>query len=167
MNIVVHDASVLIDLCQSGLLEIWLREGCVAHTTRYVVDELTEDSDRQLLDAYITSEQLTVTEYDSSSDTARLLQLSAQVSSSLSIQDCSALLLATEIESILLTGDAALRRHAEERHIEVHGMLWVLDTLVNDGHIAPSVAAQRLKMLMESSWYPEEACLSLLEKWDE
>lgn len=48
----------------------------------------------------------------------------------LKLNDCFALTLAEDIEdSILLTGDALLRRIAESMGIEVRGVLWVTDEL--------------------------------------
>ena len=50
----------------------------------------------------------------------------------LSLNDCFALLLAKEKKAILLTGDKKLRKIAEQKGMEVHGILWVMDMLFEE-----------------------------------
>ena len=46
----------------------------------------------------------------------------------LKLNDCFALVLSEELEdAILLTGDSPLRALAEEKGIEVHGVIWTID----------------------------------------
>ncbi|MCZ7620159.1 MAG: hypothetical protein M5U32_18315 [Myxococcota bacterium] len=46
------------------------------------------------------------------------------------LNDCFALALAEDIDDcVLLTGDGALRRVAEENGVEVRGVLWIIDQL--------------------------------------
>ena len=48
----------------------------------------------------------------------------------LSLPDCFALALATRGEWILLTGDRELRRLAVSEHVECHGVLWLMDRMI-------------------------------------
>ncbi len=51
----------------------------------------------------------------------------------LALNDCFALALAEDIdESILMSGDRALRRVADDAGIEVRGVLWIIDELANN-----------------------------------
>ena len=61
-------------------------------------------------------------------------------------QDLSGLFLA---ESILLTGDGALRAAAENAEVEVHGTLWVMDQLVDSETIAPREGARALQLMAD------------------
>lgn len=52
----------------------------------------------------------------------------------LKINDCFLLAMAESLKgSILLTGDQALKTIAERNGVEVHGVLWVIDTLQSQG----------------------------------
>jgi len=44
--------------------------------------------------------------------------------------DLSTIVLAQRLGAILLTGDRALRRAAQKEGLEVHGVLWLLDCMV-------------------------------------
>ena len=66
----------------------------------------------------------------------------------LTLNDCFALALAQDIDdSILLTGDSALRTVAERNEIEVHGVLWVTDELESHGIASPRKLYDALRLL--------------------
>ena len=66
----------------------------------------------------------------------------------LTLNDCFALALAQDIDdSILLTGDSALRTVAERNGIEVHGVLWVTDELESHGIASPRKLYDALRLL--------------------
>ena len=81
-------------------------------------------------------------------DGARLLELGLRISDldgdgvatalsyrrrepALSLPDSFALALAVRSEWTLLTGDAALRKVAQELHVGCHGLLWLLDLMLS------------------------------------
>ena len=66
----------------------------------------------------------------------------------LTLNDCFALALAQDIDdSILLTGDSALRMVAERNGIEVHGVLWITDELESHGIASPCKLYDALRLL--------------------
>lgn len=66
----------------------------------------------------------------------------------------------------LLTGDRELRHVAEERGLEVHGVLWVLDQLVEHGLLAPRAARRSLRaMLDQGAWLPADECEKRFSRW--
>ena len=66
----------------------------------------------------------------------------------LTLNDCFALALAQDIDdSILLTGDSALRTVAERNEIEVHGVLWITDELESHGVASPLKLHDALRLL--------------------
>jgi len=70
--------------------------------------------------------------------------------SPLKLNDCFALSLAEDIDNcILLTGDGSLRRVAENKKIEVHGILWITDELEKHNIVPYSVIHSALKLLNE------------------
>ena len=161
MKIVIHDASVLIDLHRCGLLETWLTGGVEAHTSDLVMLEM-----RQSLHAVVAKRLLHVHRLN----TAELIELTAfqtRQPRSLSFEDCSVLSLAIRMEAALLTGDSDLRRAAETESVEVHGLLWVLDELVGGSHLSPARATDILQELLKSprARLPKQECDARLERW--
>lgn len=130
--ILVNDASCLIDLSKGHLLEAMLRlpyRFLVPHPIR--TDELlTVDGPtwRRLEASGLEVYDLTPTE------------VSAAIAlrgdhPALSAYDC--LVLATALGrkgTMILTGDAALRKAALSKGVATHGVLWVWDRLVESGH---------------------------------
>jgi len=83
-----------------------------------------------------------------------------------STNDLFALVLAKLKSYPLVTGDDSLRRAAKEEGLQVHGLLWVLDRLV-DFHILSFVdAAASLEIILEEgSWLPRKECEARLKRW--
>ncbi len=70
----------------------------------------------------------------------------------LALNDCFALVLAEQAEDcILLTGDGILRRIAEEKGIEVHGVLWATDEMESLGVVPIQVLHNALQLFLEDA----------------
>jgi len=161
MKIVIHDASVLIDLHRCGLLESWLAVGVEAHTSDLVMLEVTQPMQKLAARGLLHVEHLDV------SGLLALRELQTRQPRSLSFEDCSVLSLAIQMEAALLTGDADLRKAAESENVEVHGLLWVLDELVAGAHLSPVRAANALQELLKNhrARLPKAECNARLERW--
>lgn len=84
----------------------------------------------------------------------------------LSVPDCSVIILAKKYDAIVLSGDRLLRNKAKEFGLEYHGILWILDTLVESNKITTIIAFQKLKELMyNNNRLPISECNKRLEKW--
>ena len=67
---------------------------------------------------------------------------------------------------MVIAGDGPLRDAAETEGLEVHGVHWVLDELVEHGHITASRAAAGLEvMLQEGSHLPAGPVEKRLVLW--
>jgi hypothetical protein len=76
-----------------------------------------------------------------------------------SFNDIAALVLARYIHGVLVTGDGDLRRAAEAEGVALHGVLWVLDQMVERRLVTPSRAADALlEMLRSGSRLPKDEC---------
>lgn len=65
----------------------------------------------------------------------------------LSWQDVTSFVLARQTpESILLTSDKRLRSYAETQHVEVHGLLWVIDQLEHHQCLTPAVLLSAIEI---------------------
>jgi predicted nucleic acid-binding protein len=83
-----------------------------------------------------------------------------------STNDLFALLLAKINSCALITGDDALGKAAKEEGVPVHGLLWILDRLVEYKILTPTEAADSLEKIMaEGSWLPKKECEARLKRW--
>ena len=83
-----------------------------------------------------------------------------------SVNDLFALVLAEQLGVPLLTGDGHLRNVAHLLDMQVAGVLWLLDKLVDDGITGPGRAADALQaMLSKGARLPERECRARLRRW--
>lgn len=54
----------------------------------------------------------------------------------------------TTADAVLLTGDQRLRRVAERHRVETHGILWLLDQLLEGGAVDPAILRDALRSLI-------------------
>lgn len=133
-KVVINDASCLFDLKKAGLLGPML-----TLPFEFVIPFPVRAS--ELLDFTAQEWQMLadggVEVYDLEPDAVREALAVKAEHPALSANDCFCLIAtARRDQSALLTGDARLRRVAEQRQIEVHGVLWIIDLLA-DHALAP------------------------------
>lgn len=131
MRIIVSDSSCLIDLRKASLLDAFLRlpHEILIPNTLFEEELLrfTEEQKALLLRGGLQLENL---------PGERVLRAQAVVGAhaSLSIHDGFVFALAESIPGcVLLTGDGGLRVVAKQHTIEVHGLLWVVDEIHENG----------------------------------
>lgn len=131
MRIIVSDSSCLIDLRKASLLDVFLRlpyEILVPNTL--FEDELLRFSAAQK--ALLLQGGLQV--IDLPGESVLRARTIVRAHARLSIHDGFAFALAeSRPGSILLTGDGGLREVAARHHIEVHGLLWLIDEIHRNG----------------------------------
>ena len=142
--VVVHDANILIDLVKLELEPYFFLLDMEFHTTNLILEELTEVQQNALL-PYIKEGCLAI--HTCTVDDLIHIQRLATEITSLSTQDCSAWWLADTLKGILLTGDNKLRKTAKERHLPVHGHLWLFDRMVDAALLSKKQAAEWLYQL--------------------
>lgn len=156
----VLDASIIIDICHGSILREAFSLWSSAISPDLVVDEVQE-ADASVL------EKLGLQKHGLTGDQLTALQQEAKSFKGLTHKDVASLLLALERGAVLLTGDDGLRRHAERRGIEVHGILWILDCLVESGVLNHGRAATALESICkEGSWLPQEECRKRFDLWE-
>lgn len=132
-RVVINDASILIDLNKLGLLEALAS----LPMTLWIPDliwfsELLSISDE-------TKDQLTAAFQVVELDGVQVVQAQTIMSADLrlSYADCSALALAAATpRSILLCSDRLMRSTAQNLSLEVHGIFWLFDQLVEHRIVA-------------------------------
>lgn len=155
-SIVVHDASCLFDLRKGRLL------GQIKQLPHQFVIPLPIRTD-EILDftaqEWRTLDNGGMKTHDLPAKEMRQAERMKQQYGALSAHDCLALVTALSHRgSILLTGDALLRKVAGEKNIEVHGILWIIDELHREESCETELLVTALQIWMgdRSVFLPEE-----------
>jgi predicted nucleic acid-binding protein len=157
--VAVTDANIFIDLFKMELVALLFRIGMEVHTTREILNELYKDQQATLLEF----EQLKV--HDLSEEQWREIE-QLSFSRRFSEADQSVLGLAYLLRATILTNEKLMRRKAGQWGLEVHGILWLLESFVNGKMLSPQAAAEKLEYLMRINIYlPQEECKIRLEQW--
>lgn len=165
MIVVVSDANIIIDLLQVDLFEAFLELDWEKHVSSFAVNEVQEDNSNQLLDG-ISSGRLSKPQF--SPEELIEIQRLKEDYPPLSLADCSCLHLAENLSAILLTGERKLRSIATHPyHLEVHGVLWVLEQMIEHQMITYQEAHTKLTFLMQrNNRLPRNECQRLLRRWE-
>ena len=140
--IIVNDALCLIDLRKGGLFPFL---GSLAYSLvvplpvrrSEVLDFSDDDWHRLDNDGLLT--------YDLDADEVRAAFAVKERHPPLSANDCFCYVTAHIHSGVLLTGDALLRRVATDNGLQVHGVLWVIDQLLNVQSTPRAVLVQALE----------------------
>lgn len=163
MAIAVNDANIFIDLFEIDLIDTFFKLKLDMHTTNLVMNEL--DLEQKLaLENQVTTKKLIVKKLNEK----ELENLNAnEISSSkLTKQDVSVYAYAKELKATILTSDNRLRKAAKEKGFEVHGILWVFETMIDEKLITKKKAIEKLIELMKiNTWLPMNECHKRIEKW--
>lgn len=153
------DTNVLIDFHKGGLLEQLFTLEAEFCTTDFVFAEQFDPSG-DLLHSYGLQVMSLLPE-----QVVEIVELRREAKRT-SVQDLSTFVLARDMGICLLTGDGALRALARRRAVEVHGTLWLLDMIVEQGVVESACAASALEAMMENGRrLPEAECRERLSRW--
>jgi hypothetical protein len=164
MRLLIHDANVLIDLLDMGLLDEAMRIPCAMETTDLVQHEIVDNDQAQALSRCIEEGPLSVL----TSSIGQMSQIGELQSTCtrLTLADCSVVFHAQDREGIVLSGDGQLRKEAARKGLEVHSTPWLLDLMVAESTLSPSTAIEKLEWLMSiNRRLPHRECTRLIEAW--
>ena len=163
--ICVVDANVWIDLSEGELLEeafqLQSETGLSWMTPDLILaEEVLSVSASRLRELGVTERPL------SGEELGRIPELSASYPRP-SPKDLSLIVAAREEGGILVSGDGALRDAASSEGLPVHGILWVLDQLVEEEITPGPRAASALRAMLEAgSRLPASAVEKRLRRWE-
>jgi len=164
MRIIINDANILMDLADLNLLLNSPQLRYELHTTDFVIAEIEDNDQSSKLNSFIKDKILKVISF--SSERLNEIYTLANRHSGLSITDCSVLSYSKEVDGILLTGDGKLRKVAQKADIEVRGILFIFDELVDKEVISKETAVIKLNELMTiNSRLPVDEINKRVEKW--
>jgi predicted nucleic acid-binding protein len=163
MRIAVKDASILIDLAEGDLLGLWFQLKIETHTTDLVLAEVRKESQWRRVSGFVDAGliQKHTTPSDKLNETVTYAQ-----DQGISPADASGILLAQQLKACLLTGDGRMRRTARADKVEVRGVLWIMDQLVDRGVLPGHEAAKRLERICAAgSRLPQHECEVRFKAW--
>jgi predicted nucleic acid-binding protein len=164
MRLIIHDANILIDLLDLGLLDRALSLPYLMETTDLVRCEVQASYQERALTACIEDGKLSVI----ASTAQQILAIHSLYveHSRLSLADCSVIFHALDRRGIILSGDRRLRNEAATMRIEVHGTPWILDQMVKHGILDPKDAIEKLELLMcINKRLPHKECVKKIDVW--
>lgn len=166
MQIVVNDTNLFIDLIHAELIDVFFQLPFEVHTTDFVVAEIEEPEQEDIINQLIGIGRLFVAS-NTFSEVEEIMELQEAVNR-LSIPDCSVWHYSKKNNYTLLTGDNLLRKTAMKDQVVVRGLLFIFDELVRLELISPAIACMKLRFLLETGTrLPKEACDERFELWRE
>lgn len=164
-KLVVSDTNIFIDLIRMGLLGDFFLLPFEISTVDFVIRELKKTGQKDAVMAFEARKRLTIIKF-STAEIEDIFNLQQSAHGNVSFQDCSIWFCAKKLSACILTGDMALKKNARADQIEVHGLLYVLDQLVQNSIIPPELVADKLeKLARENKWLPEKTVEGLIIKW--
>ena len=166
-KIVVNDTNIFIDLYEVGLLEEFFSLPWEVHTTNFVLLELQREGQHDTVAKYKADKRLVVPVLEAKElmEIGQMFQQNMN-KSNLSLTDCSVWYYAKVNNYILLTGDRKLRKTSVYDGVEVHGVIYVFDSLVELEIVSRQVAVEKLQLLFsQNPRLPKEEIDKRINKW--
>lgn len=159
MKKLILDTSICIDLYNGKLLKAALQLRHEFVLPDVIIAELIEPAGELLIKLGYKEEGT------SGEDTKNIFALRNQYAGP-STNDLFALLLAKRNSCPLITGDHALRNAAKQEDVVAHGLLWLIDAIVDSKIVTGNQAADALESIIAAgSWLPKKECGERIKKW--
>jgi len=142
-RLVVSDTNIFIDLIRMGLLGDFFLLPFDISTVDFVIRELKKTGQKDAVMAFEARKKLTIVKF-TMTEIEDIYNLQQSAGGNVSFQDCSIWFCAKKNSACILTGDKALTKNAKADQIEVHGLLYVLDQIVQNGVVPPELVADKL-----------------------
>ena len=147
MDIVVSDTNIFIDLISAGLMESACELPIRIHTVDYVMNEITDDGQKALIGRLADAGKIVVKQFDSK-EFLHIIEIYSSRSNNVSVTDCSVWYYAKLNGFRLLTGDGKLRNSAIADGVQVSGILFLTDMLVEQKIICEKDMAEKLEKIL-------------------
>ena len=159
MKKLILDTSICIDLYYGKLLKVVLQLSYEFVLPDVIIAELIEPAGELLTQSGF------IEEGTSGEETNDILALRNEYIEP-SLNDLFALLLAKRNSCPLITADNALRNAAKQEGVTTHGLLWLLDAIVEAKILTGVQAAEALESIIAAgSWLPKKECEERIKKW--
>jgi rRNA-processing protein FCF1 len=157
-DIVIQDACIIFDLIDLGLMGYFFDLELTVFTTAQVIGEITDPGQLNETNEFIESGKLTL---DSSGRLEKIEKI-FDANPGLSFADSSVLELAIRKNGTVLSSDLSLRKTTKRSGINVRGVLWIIEELVNKKIINSEVAIKTLNYYSQINSRSPKAEINLL-----
>jgi hypothetical protein len=159
----VADAAVLLELNQTATLPALLYSGIQLLTSANSLADLDDECRVRIKEQTVTG-LITI---ESAPETDLIGHMSQQGAMNRLTDTERSLCRMAGIKKLpLLSGCGCLSRFAEQHHITVRSIVWVLDFLISRGVILPVTAITKLSQLQSGSpWMNHALCQAKIKAW--
>lgn len=147
MKIAITDACIFIDLYELSLTVPFFGLPLEIHTSVDVFKELYPEQ-KAPLSAFESVGKLIIHNIP---ETDRKTIMDTAYPNTLSASDKTVLFLAEKHNAILLSSDKRMRHNAKVRSVEYHGMVWIVEQLVDNSLIASTDAINKLNTMVNTN----------------
>lgn len=163
MKLIITDTNIFFDIISIGALSEFFSLDYEICTTVFVIQEIRQSDQKKEIEDFIRAKELTLIEFDS--DEIDEIEGFKTSKSFKGITDKSVLWKSLQLKCPLLTGDRKLRTEAENQGVEVHGTIWVIESLVEKDLIEITKGIQLLEALKQvNSSLPFDQIDKLIKK---
>jgi predicted nucleic acid-binding protein len=154
MKLIITDTNVFFDVINIGALPGFFSLDFEICTTDFVIAEIRQSHQREMVDAFIRAKKLTV--FDFTTQEIDDVQNFESTKNLKRITDKSVIWKSLQLQCSMLTGDKRMRDIAESIGLEVHGSLWVITELMSRNLISNEKALALLDALKKTNdWLPK------------
>lgn len=158
--IVITDANIFMHLIDAELVGRFFQLEQAVITTQEVFEEIGDELDQLIpfldqLEIILSSEE----------EIAEIQQMN--LAPGLSFADRTIVFHANRNKYVVLTGERLMRSECEMHGLEVHGILWIMDRLVERELIAGCLLADKLEALLLQPDFrvPKMLCQERIKNW--
>ncbi len=157
--VLITDTNIWIDLDHGELLEL------IFHLPYQICAADFAKAEIRSIDVAALERQGLIFQELDKTLVAELLSL-RQRKTAIAIADLEAFLLVREQGAVLVTGDRNLAKLAADEGVEVHGLLWLMDEMVQIGVLHPRQAAASLLTIIDrGARLPADECDRRIRSW--
>ena len=157
--LLVSDANIFIDLERIGLLIEFSKLDIKISTSDFVFNELNEK--QQILVKSLSIDIYTLPAEELMKFFIEYQEL-GQVK--ISYQDYSIYYFAKKYEAYLLSNDKALRKFSNKKNMEVKGIFYILDLIIEHSELNKNDLHTSISLLLNNSWLPKNEINIRLER---
>jgi len=157
--LLVSDANIFIDLERIGLLIEFSKLDIEISTSDFIFNELNQK--QQIL---LRSLNIDIYTLDPNELIIFFTEYRALGQVKISPQDYSIYYFAKKYEAYLLSNDKALRNFSNANSIDVKGIFYILDLIIEQSDLSNNDLEKSITLLLNNSWLPKDEISKRLER---
>jgi len=162
VKIVVNDTNILNDLVDLDLLEGFTKLNYELHTNDFIISEIEKPEQLVKIQQIEKTGKLII----ATTEAKEYIEISKLQTKNLTFEDCSVWYYAKKVNGTLLTGDNNLRNSALKSGIDVKGIFFIFDKLVENQIINKKTALEKLvKLEQKNSRLPKNEIEKRKTEW--